>query len=42
MVGVGSAVLASCDFNDDDDIDGAGELAGGVKWAAMEDGIVRR
>lgn len=44
MVDVGSAVLASCDFNDDDDIEGAGELAGGVrvKWAAMGNGIARR
>ena len=37
MVGVGSAALASCDSNDDVDIDGAGEFAGGVKCAAMCD-----
>ncbi len=35
MVGVGSENLPSCDFNDDVDTDGAGERAGGVKWAAM-------
>lgn len=31
MVGVGSEVLASCDVNDDVDMECAGERAGGVK-----------
>lgn len=39
MAGVGSEVLASCDFNDDVDIEGAGERAGGVKLAAMSAGM---
>ena len=35
MVGVEPEFLASCDFTDEVDMEGAGDFAGGVKWAAM-------
>jgi len=37
IVGVESAALASCDCNDEADIEGAGEVADGSKCVAIND-----